>query len=117
MPDDNGLVQVGTKNFHPVGKLLGILYGIQCLFQIFVATKNGVQVNEVVLSVGVAEAIGISPSYLSKQFKEDLGIGFADYLCNYRIEKAMSMLKESNVSNKDISQMCGFSQKNYGNDP
>ena len=61
----------------------------------------------------VAEAIGISPSYLSKQLKEDLGIGFADYLCNYRIEKAMSMLKESNVSNKDISQMCGFSDDAY----
>lgn len=61
----------------------------------------------------VAEAIGISPSYLSKQFKEDLGIGFADYLCNYRIEKAMSMLKESNVSNKDIAQMCGFSDDAY----
>lgn len=61
----------------------------------------------------VAAAIGISSSYLSKQFKEDLGLGFADYLCNYRIEKAMALLIETDASNKNVAQMCGFSDDAY----
>lgn len=61
----------------------------------------------------VAAAIGISPSYLSKQFKEDLGLGFSDYLCSYRIEKAMALLLETDENNKHVAQMCGFSDDAY----
>lgn len=61
----------------------------------------------------IANAIGISPSYLSKQFKEDLGIGFADFLCNYRLDKAKALLIQTDRSNKEIAQMVGFSDDAY----
>lgn len=61
----------------------------------------------------IADAIGISPSYLSKQFKEDLGIGFADFLCNYRLDKAKVLLLQTGKSNKEIAELVGFSDDAY----
>lgn len=61
----------------------------------------------------IADAIGISPSYLSKQFKEDLGIGFADFLCDYRLEKAKALLIQTDRNNKEIAGMVGFSDDAY----
>ncbi len=61
----------------------------------------------------VAEEIGISPAYLSKLFKEDLDIGFMDFLCNYRIEKAKKLLLKSSLNNKEIARMCGFNDDAY----
>lgn len=61
----------------------------------------------------VADAIGISASYLSRLFKEDLNIGFSDFLCAYRIEKAKELLKENRYSNKEIARMTGFQDDAY----
>ena len=61
----------------------------------------------------VADAIGISASYLSRLFKEDLNIGFSDFLCAYRIEKAKEVLKENRYSNKEIARMTGFQDDAY----
>lgn len=61
----------------------------------------------------VADAIGISASYLSRLFKEDLNIGFSDFLCAYRIEKAEELLKENRYSNKEIARMTGFQDDAY----
>lgn len=68
---------------------------------------------EEISQASIADAIGISPSYLSKQFKEDLGIGFADFLCNYRLEKAKALLIQTDRSNKEIAGMVGFSDDAY----
>lgn len=61
----------------------------------------------------VAESIGISAAYLSRLFREDLGTGFADYLCSYRIEKAKELLRVGGYSNKDVSQLSGFRDDAY----
>lgn len=68
---------------------------------------------EEISQTSIADAIGISPSYLSKQFKEDLGIGFADFLCNYRLEKAKALLAQTEKSNKEIAGLVGFSDDAY----
>lgn len=61
----------------------------------------------------VADAIGISASYLSRLFKEDLNVGFSDFLCAYRIEKAKELLRENRYSNKEIARMTGFQDDAY----
>lgn len=61
----------------------------------------------------VANEIGISPAYLSKLFKDNLNIGFMEYLNNYRLEKAKKLLEQQNLSNKTIAQLCGFHEDAY----
>lgn len=61
----------------------------------------------------VAEQIGISTVYLSKLFKDELQIGFMDYVTNYRLEKAKQLLDNHSLSNKKIAQLCGFNDDAY----
>ncbi len=50
----------------------------------------------------------ISPSYLSKLFKEQYGISILDYLYKIRIEKAKQLLKESSYTIESIATKVGF---------
>lgn len=61
----------------------------------------------------VAGKIGISSSYLSRIFKENLNIGFMEYLNNYRLEKAKVLLEQGKLSNKAIALLCGFQDDGY----
>ena len=61
----------------------------------------------------IAEFIGISAAYLSRLFREDLNVGFADYLCSYRIEKAKELLRAGGYSNKEVSRLSGFRDDAY----
>jgi two-component system response regulator YesN len=61
----------------------------------------------------LADHIGISPVYLSKLFKENLQIGFMEYLNHYRLEKAKMLLKQNNFSNKMVARLCGFNDDAY----
>ena len=61
----------------------------------------------------VSEFIGISAAYLSRLFREDLNVGFADYLCSYRIEKAKELLRAGGYSNKEVSRLSGFRDDAY----
>lgn len=60
-----------------------------------------------------AEELGISPGYLSRVFKDEMGTGFADYLTDYRIGQAMRMMSEHRYSLKEIARLCGFPQYTY----
>jgi two-component system response regulator YesN len=61
----------------------------------------------------VAMAISISPQYLSKIFKDEVGINFIDYLTTVRIEEAKKMLKQENLSIKEICFTIGYNDPNY----
>jgi two-component system response regulator YesN len=61
----------------------------------------------------LADNIGISSVYLSKLFKDNLHIGFMEYLNNYRLEKAKVLLKQNNFSNKMVARLCGFNDDAY----
>jgi len=60
-----------------------------------------------------ANEIGITSVYLSTLFKEELKIGFSDYLCDIRLEKAKVMLEEGKHNLKEIIKSCGFNNYAY----
>lgn len=62
---------------------------------------------------GVAEAIGVHPAYLSRLMKQELGIPFAKYLSNIRINKAVQLLRDPNLRVWQIAEMVGYSGGNY----
>ena len=61
-----------------------------------------------------AQQIGIHPNYLSRLFKEVLGINFVEYLNKQRIERAKALLETTRMTVKDIGFDLGFnSVQNY----
>lgn len=70
--------------------------------------KNGYQKK---LSIeGIAEELGVSPSYLSRKFKEATSQTFLDILNKYRIQKAVELLETGKSRIYEISNMTGFSE-------
>lgn len=62
----------------------------------------------------VSAAIDINPSYLSRLFKNNLGIRFTEYLNTYRINRSIELLKQTKESVQSISEKTGFSSvQNY----
>ncbi|MFW5891016.1 MAG: PocR ligand-binding domain-containing protein [bacterium] len=62
----------------------------------------------------VASEVGLSSSYFSKLFKEEVNLSYSDYLNKVRIEEA-KVLMEHNVSYAEIAQKVGFSNQSYFN--
>ena len=56
----------------------------------------------------VAEHLGVSHSYLSKLFKNSLGVYFTDYLNSCRIGRAADLLENTDLSVNEIAGRSGF---------
>ncbi|MGM9589769.1 MAG: response regulator [Faecousia sp.] len=61
----------------------------------------------------VANAVGISASYLSTMFAQYLHCGFVDYLNQVRIERACCYLDQNRYKNYDIALKVGFRDEKY----
>ncbi|RSD29559.1 response regulator [Mesobacillus subterraneus] len=61
----------------------------------------------------LSNKVGLSPIYISKMFKEKLGINYIDFLTECRIEKAKKMLAEPEKSIKEITIEVGYHEPNY----
>jgi two-component system response regulator YesN len=60
----------------------------------------------------IADNFSITPQYLSKFFKEHIGVNYVEYINSKRIEKAKEYL-EKNEFIKDAASKSGF--ENMGN--
>lgn len=61
----------------------------------------------------VALEVGYSPNYLGSLFCAETGIRFTEYLQNKRISHAENLLRNTNLSIKEISETSGFSFPSY----
>lgn len=61
----------------------------------------------------VADQVGLTPKKLSRLFIEETGQGFSDYLIDFRIGKAKTLLSASGASIKQVSADCGYPDPNY----
>ena len=61
----------------------------------------------------VAEALCISPTYLSRLFKRETGQNFQDYINEVRVDRAANLLKYSEMSLSEISQYVNFPNQSY----
>lgn len=68
--------------------------------------------NQITLSQ-VAEHLGISQSHLSREFLKQTGEHPVHYLTKVRLEKAAALLNSTNMNLDDISNICGFANRNY----
>ncbi len=61
----------------------------------------------------VAERVKVTPSYLSRLFKKEMGINFQDYLTDVRIEKAVELLRDESLSVRALSRAVGYNNHTY----
>lgn len=59
----------------------------------------------------LADSFHLSGPYLSRYFKDQTGMNFADYLCRLRIQKAKELLKEE-ISIQEIAERVGYNSSN-----
>ncbi len=68
------------------------------------------------VSIGdIATAVGFSQSHFMRFFKEHMNTTFVDYLNDYRLEKAASMLINTDKKILAIALDCGFNNLSYFN--
>ncbi|MCF0134240.1 MAG: response regulator [Blautia sp.] len=61
----------------------------------------------------VAEAIGLSNTYLSTMFKKEMGISFSDCLLSFRMEGAKELLKTTDKPIMEIAEEVGYTDAKY----
>ena len=66
-----------------------------------------------ITSADVADELYLNHSYFCRIFRENFGYTFQNYLCMYRIEKAKSYLKNTNISVSEIAALVGFNSFSY----
>ena len=80
---------------------------VQCVDYIYSHIKERITV------AVLAEYTGLSESYLSRVFKQNLGISISDYIREKKIEKATHLLRYSDKSITDIANYLSFSSQSH----
>ena len=61
----------------------------------------------------ICEQLHISRSYLSRQFRKDVGISYQDYLIDCRLNKAAELLIETTMAISEIANAVGYNTYNH----
>lgn len=61
----------------------------------------------------VSEAIGLTPQYVSRIFKDRYNMNFIEYLISRRMNLATKLLKETNLNIREIALRTGYLDVNY----
>lgn len=74
---------------------------------IYVHIMERVTVNE------LAEHLGISPTYLSRVFKQETGIAVSEYIRQRKLDMAKNLLRFSNYDLAEIAYMLSYSSQSH----
>ncbi len=80
---------------------------VLCMNYIYAHIKERITVTD------LADFTGLSPNYLSRVFKQNLGVSISDYIREKKIEKATHLLRYSNESIVDIANYLSFSSQSH----
>lgn len=61
----------------------------------------------------IADAVALSPCYLSRLFQKETGVSIKDYILETKVEKAQNLLKYSDSSSAEIAQYLSFSSQSH----
>lgn len=64
--------------------------------------------------LGASEHVNMSASHLSRVFKKKTGVGFSEYVIKTKIESTKKLLRETETSIMEISEIVGYSERNLG---
>lgn len=80
---------------------------MQCVDYIYSHIKERITIED------LAAHTGLSTSYLSRVFKQNLGVSISDYIREKKIEKATHLLRYSDKAIIDIANYLAFSSQSH----
>ncbi|KRF04148.1 hypothetical protein ASG89_22475 [Paenibacillus sp. Soil766] len=69
--------------------------------------------SETISLVSIANHLYLNPSYFSRYFKKMTGVNFTDYVNQYKMNLALQMLKNKEISVEIIAAKLGYSDRTY----
>ncbi|MCM3439422.1 helix-turn-helix domain-containing protein [Metabacillus halosaccharovorans] len=57
---------------------------------------------------GIADKLSLDPAYISRLFKQKVGMNFMEYLISLRLSSAKELLKNGTLTVKEIGQLIGY---------
>ena len=85
----------------------------QSIFKITVDAYIDLNFKEDISLNNISNALNMSSFYFSKIFKSEYSQNFIDYLTEYKMNKAVELLKNTTLSVKEIGTICGYIDSNY----
>lgn len=61
----------------------------------------------------IAQGVNFSPGYISRRFKEEVGVSLGSYIASRRIEVACQLLEKTTMTVREISSYVGIPDWNY----
>jgi two-component system response regulator YesN len=61
----------------------------------------------------IAEQVGLSPQYVSRLLREETGTSVTQYITQIRMEKAVELLKQTNMKVYEIAEEVGIPSYRY----
>lgn len=61
----------------------------------------------------LGDEFSVSPNYLGRLFKKDMGMSVADYINGERLQWVLKELENTERAAKDLAEKCGFVSTNY----
>lgn len=61
----------------------------------------------------LAKKLFISPNYLGRIFREEMGCKFSDWLNHYRVDRAKELIRDTSMRTTDIAEAVGFGNYKY----
>lgn len=61
----------------------------------------------------VSKAVGLSSTYFSQLFKQEVGMGLSNYIVQSRIQRAQILLENTDLKSAEISRQIGFASPGY----
>jgi two-component system, response regulator YesN len=82
-----------------------------CILRSVIFIKNNF--SSQITSEGVAQAVNMSRSYFSINFRQETGDTFYDFLKNERIDHAMRILQTNRIRTEDLALLVGYEDPKY----
>ncbi|TJY39632.1 response regulator [Cohnella pontilimi] len=103
------------------GQLLGGMQRLFVSYQERIAPDSIQQIKQYIVEHShqdvtletIGKIVSLSPFYISKMFKEQLGVNYIDFLTECRIEKAKKLMADPDRSMKEITFEVGYHDPNY----
>ncbi|NGP44603.1 helix-turn-helix domain-containing protein [Bacillaceae bacterium SIJ1] len=71
------------------------------------------QISQPITLASIAEEVGLSPHYISRLFREEVGISFHAFLTQVRMEAAIQLLQTTNLKVYEIAERVGIPSYRY----
>ena len=70
--------------------------------------NDNIRIQDELTLIRLADLVHFNPSYLSRLFKQEVGMNISDYISDIRVKKAKQMLENPNMKVNAVAEALGY---------